>query len=251
MSKPKLVLYSPELPCCTCYHRLFNIAFECHSADSAAGFHKKIQTLGAGAAVVCLCSAQTQRATELLQFEALSGPLPILACSKSLNPDFIQEAAKQGIDRFLVCDMEPEKISVIIHEAIRRGGLKAFLESSYPGSLSSSPHARKMIDEIVHAFPHRLREDEIARRLGISRSWLQKLCRRAFDLTFKQLLRRIWVHQALRLMQHTNLDNGEIALHLNYSEASNLARDFRKELGCTPTEARRRLLIQSPEELLR
>lgn len=96
-----------------------------------------------------------------------------------------------------------------------------------------------------------LGEDDIARPLGISRSWLQKLCRRIYHRTFKQLLRRIWVYHALRLMQHTNLDNGEIALQLNYSEASNLARDFRKELGCSPTAARLRLATQRPEKLFR
>ncbi len=52
------------------------------------------------------------------------------------------------------------------------------------------------------------------------------------------------------MMQHTNLDNTEIALQLNYSEESNLARDFRSELGYSPTEARRRLIQHTPEELL-
>ncbi len=128
--------------------------------------------------------------------------------------------------------------------------LKEFLASSHAGSFAVSPHMRKMIDEIIHAFPHRLHESEMARRLGISRSWIQKLCRQAFGLTFTRLIRRIWVHQALRLMQHTNLDNVEIAEQLNYSEESSLARDFRKELGYSPTEARKRLAEQSPEALL-
>ncbi len=147
--------------------------------------------------------------------------------------------------------MEEAKIKDVISEAIRRGGLKEFMASCYPGSFAVSPHVRKMIDEIIHAFPHRLHESEMARRLEISRSWVQKLCRQAFGLTFTRLMRRIWVHQALRLMQHTNLDNVEIAVQLNYSEESSLARDFRKELGYNPTEARQRLAEQSPEALLR
>lgn len=51
-------------------------------------------------------------------------------------------------------------------------------------------------------------------------------------------------------MQKTTLDNVEIAQQLNYSEESSLARDFRKELGYSPTEARKRLTVQSPGALL-
>jgi AraC-like DNA-binding protein len=63
-------------------------------------------------------------------------------------------------------------------------------------------------------------------------------------------MRCIWIHQALRLMQKTTLDNVEIAQQLNYSEESNMARDFRKELGYSPSEARKRLTTQSPDTLL-
>lgn len=91
----------------------------------------------------------------------------------------------------------------------------------------------------------------MAAQLGISVRTLQKHCRDAFGKTYTRLLRRIWIYQALRLMQQTKFDNTEIALHLNYTEETNLARDFHKELGYNPSEARRLLLRYSPEELLR
>lgn len=138
----------------------------------------------------------------------------------------------------------------IIIEAILHGGIKEFLDTCYPGSFSLSPHIPKIIEEVIDAFPHRMSEAEISGRLGISRSWLQKLCRQAFDQSYSQFMRRIRVHQALRLMRHTNLDNTEIALFLDYSEESNLARDFRKVLGYSPTRARRYLPGHTPEELL-
>jgi AraC-like DNA-binding protein len=249
MPKPKLILYSQELPNCTCYERIFNTVFESQSADTVESFLSSIQTAKADAAVVRCCSAQEESVEELLRLDALAGPVPVLTCSRKLNPSFIQLATQRGVDRFLLCDMPEEKIRDLIYEAIQVGGLKAFLETCCPGSLST-PYVRRMIDEIVHAFPHRLAESEMAKRLGISQRWLQKTCRQAFGKTFKRLMRRIWIHQALRLMQKTTLDNVEIAQQLNYSEESSLARDFRKELGYNPTKARRRLIEQSPEALL-
>lgn len=250
MLRPQIVLFSQDLRCCHCYHGIFNAEFEVHSIDTEDALVNKIKDRNADAVVICFCSTIEQGSDHLLSLARGAHHLPVLTCSQALNSEFIQRAAQNGVDRFLLCTMGKEKIRDLVFEAIQRGGLKEYLVSRYSGSLNSSLHVRKMIEEIAHAFPHRLHESEMARRLGISRSWVQKLCRQAFGLTFTRLLRHIWVRQALRMMRHTNLDNVEIAIQLNYSEESSLARDFRKELGYNPTEARKRLVEQSPEALL-
>lgn len=251
MSKPQLVIYSQEFSKCPCLQAVFNTEFDAEPAGTAEQFLSKIKRFNPHAAVVCFCSAHEKDAEKLLHLDAISGPLPMLTCSKTLSPDFIAAAAQQGVNHFLCCEWDKTRMATTIFEAIHRGGIKEFLETAHPGSLASSPHLRKIVDEIVRAFPNRLTENEVAQRLGISRSWLQKLCRSAFKLSFHRPLRRAWVYQALRLMQYTNLDNAEIALQLNYSEKSSMARDFRKELLCSPNEARKSLAIHTPKELLR
>jgi transcriptional regulator GlxA family with amidase domain len=52
-------------------------------------------------------------------------------------------------------------------------------------------------------------------------------------------------------MRNTSLDDTEIALRLGHEDESSLGRIFRKELGYSPSEARRRLGSQTPGELLR
>jgi AraC-like DNA-binding protein len=52
-------------------------------------------------------------------------------------------------------------------------------------------------------------------------------------------------------MIYTALDNSDIAIRLNYSEESSMARDFRKELGLSPKETRRQLQKYHPREILR
>lgn len=250
MSRRKLILYSPALACCTCYEQIFNEDFDTFATDIAEEFVKRIHQEEPDAAVVCFCSTREADAGELLQLDALAGPLPVLTCSKALTLEFVSAAAQQGANRFLRCEWKQERIEATILEAIQRGGVKEFLEAGYPGSLGSSPHVRKMVDEIVHAFPHRMNQDQIAERLGISLRWLQKLCREAFGITYSHLMRCIWLHQALRMMKYTSLDNIEIAMQLGYSEESSLARDFHKELGYSPTEARRRLTHHTPQQLL-
>jgi AraC-like DNA-binding protein len=249
MLRPQIVLFSQELRRCHCYHGIFHAEFEVHSIDTEEALVKKAQNGDADAVVICFCSATESEADYLLSPVPHANHLPVLTCTKTLDSNFIRLAAQRGADRFLLCTMEAEKIRALVFEAIQGGGVREFLQSYCQDTVS--PHVRKMIEAIIHAFPHRLHENDIAQRLGISRSWVQKLCRQAFGFTFTRLLRWLWVYQALRLMQRTTFDNLEIALQLHYSEESSLARDFRKELGYNPTEARKRLVEQSPEALLR
>jgi len=251
MLRPKIVLRCQDLRRCHCYHRILHAEFEVYSVDTEEAFVKETNDKDADAVVICLCSAPEQEADDLLPMISFANHLSVLTCTKTLDPDFIRWAVQRGADRFLLCAMETEKIRSLILEAIQGGGLREFLQSGCQGHTTVSPHVRKMIDEIIHTFLHRLHESEMAQRLGIGRSWVQKLCRQAFGMTFTHLMRRLWIYQALRLMQRTTLDNVEIALQLHYSEESSLARDFRKELGYNPTEARKRLIEQSPEALLR
>ena len=248
--RPRVVVFSPEISNCTCWGRLFNTEFEAQAVHSEADFIRKARQESTDAAIICLCSAQESEIDDLVRLEALSGIKPLIACSKNLNPDFVRNAAVKGVNRFLLCTMEKQTIQDIILEAIKHGALKEFLEIYYGEKLSLSLHTRKLVDEIMKSFPHRPSDNTIAEKLDISRSWLHHICQKGFGKSLSRLLRLIWVHQALRMMKYTSLDNTEIALHLNYSEESSLARDFRKELGFSPNEARQLLAKQTPRELL-
>ncbi len=201
--------------------------------------------------MLCFCSASEKDGDELARLQSLAGPIPVIACSKSLMTDFVREAARKGVSHFISCGWDRASISGEISEAMRRGGITELLESCYPNALNDSPYAHKIVNAIVRGFPHRLNERELSRQLGMSERWVRTLCRDVFKNTFSQLVRRMWVHQALRMMEHTDLDNTEIALHLNYSEESSMARDFRKELGFGCAEARKRLLNSTPLELIK
>ncbi len=249
MPKPKLVLYSHQLPDCPCFQNIFNTVFEVKPTGSEEEFLRIVRKVDTDAAVVCFCSTHERDAEKILQLDALTGPVPVLTCSTALDPEFVALAAKNGADRFLCCSVKKQQIQEVIFETMRRNHLQEFLQFCYPGSVNT-PHIRKMIQGIVHSFPHRLNEEQMATRIKISRSYLKKMCRQAFGKPFTQVMRRIWIYQALHMMRYTDLDNTEIALQLNYSEESNMARDFRKELSCSPSEARRQLLQLSPADIL-
>jgi AraC-like DNA-binding protein len=249
MSKHKILLFCKELKKCLYHNCIFNKEYEILTTNTEEEFLTYLKNIPVDAAIICFYNADTQDVEKLLSLDALTGPIPVLACCKDLNPEFIRIAAQRGMSRFIVSDMKFEEAKEVVLDAICNHGLKEFLSYRYFNGIHLSPHLFKFIDEIVYNFPHRLTVTESANRLGIDRGWLYKLCKQNCGKSPASLLRTIWVHQALRMMQHTNLDNLDIALQLNYSEESSMARDFHKELGCSPTEARVLLTNQSPEEL--
>jgi AraC-like DNA-binding protein len=248
-----LVLYAQRLSTCSCYESIFHPEFEVVTIQTESELLKTVKRVSADVVVLCFCSAEENEVRDLVRLKALTGPMPVLACTKAYNPNFVRLAAQQGVDHFLLCDMEVDRIRHLIFTAIRSSGLRSFLEFCCPGSLASSPYVSRVINEIMNAFPHRLTTSDLSKRLGVSPRRVQMICREAFGKSFTHLMRRIWVYHALNLMKSTNLDNTEIALQLDYSDASSLARIFRKELGYNPNEARKRMAKgnSNPRELLK
>lgn len=250
MFKRKVIWYSTELANCPHYYTILASEYEIITAQTVNEFLKNLQHKEADAAILCFCFPSVEDINKLLYSGAKAGPVPVIACSKFFNCEFVRRAALGGIERFLVCGNEIENINEILSETIRGFGLRCYIKSQWPGCLNCSPHINHLIDEIIHAFPQPKSTEEYAKSIGIDRCWLHKICKQAFGLPFTSFLRNIRVHEAICMMQHTDLPNVDIAFYLKYSEESSMARDFRKELGFCPGEARKRLNGKSPEGLL-
>ena len=251
MTKSKVIAYSNEQADCPRFNKIF-ADFEIIRSDSQKDFFEKINSLPADAAVICFCSCGEKDAEKLPLMNALTGPIPLFACSKSPDSDFIFHSGQAGIEGFLVCDSNIEEIRERVQHAIRRGGLKRHLESRYPGCLASSIYVHKMIDLIVQKFPQRLKEKDVAESLDISMQWLESLIVKGFGMNYSRFIRRIWVYQALLMMNNTMLSNSEIAEELYWTEETNMGRDFNKELHISPGKARKLLLSgMGPEEFLK
>jgi len=253
MNKPKLIIYSQQISECPFFVPPSGIKtdFITEVVGTSEELLNKIKTFNADAVLVCFCQAEEKDAVELLRLDVLTNLVPLIACSRTDSSDFVCAASKNGADYFINCSEEKEKIVSTINKIIQHGGIKKFFEYFYQDSFTLSSYTNKIIKIILNTFPNRLHENEFARQLGVTPRWIRKLCNQAFKIKFSKLMRRIWVYQALRLVKLTNFDNGEIALLLNYSEEGSMVRDFRKELGYSPTKARELLMNYNPEDMLK
>ena len=140
MPKTRIVLYSAELLSCSCFERIFEATFETFVADGEADFFDKISQVAPDVAVVCLCSAREQDAEYLVRLSERTAPVPFLVCSKTPDPGFLRQVARQGVSGFMFCEMEADKITDVVYAAIRGTGLREFIESNWLGAVSPSLH---------------------------------------------------------------------------------------------------------------
>jgi AraC family transcriptional regulator, transcriptional activator of pobA len=75
---------------------------------------------------------------------------------------------------------------------------------------------------------------EVARLLGVSRSWLNQLVRNETGKNITEHLNERLILEAKRLLAHSELNISEIAYQLGFRDASYFTRLFRRSEKCSP-----------------
>ena len=81
---------------------------------------------------------------------------------------------------------------------------------------------------------------QIAASAAVSESECLRCFRATVDTTPIRYLRQYRIRQAARLLCHTEERISDIASRCGFQDMSYFTKSFREQLGCTPTEYRRR-----------
>jgi len=87
--------------------------------------------------------------------------------------------------------------------------------------------------------------DRIAAGIGMSPRTLSRFCREHFDESPAELVRRLRVDEARRLLEETPLPLKEITARTGFGDASTMWRAFTQRLGVTPAAYRQRFAAAS------
>lgn len=85
-----------------------------------------------------------------------------------------------------------------------------------------------------------LARDDVARAAGLSPSHFSHLMRAKTGWSFTELVTRLRVDHACHLLAHTDLGVVQIALECGFGDQSYFSRVFRRRVGSTPRDYRRR-----------
>ena len=98
----------------------------------------------------------------------------------------------------------------------------------------------RALDFIHNNFSYEIGVAEIARSVGIDRTWLYRIFRRQVGQSPKEYLTGFRLRMAAQMLAESELSVTEIALSCGFKEASPFGRQFRACYGCPPLQYRKR-----------
>ncbi len=97
------------------------------------------------------------------------------------------------------------------------------------------------MDFIRNNFSYDIGVAEVARTVGIDRTYLYRIFRERLGQSPKEYLTCFRLEKAVEMLRGTGLSITEIAMSCGFREASLFDRHFRCRYGCSPMKYRRRL----------
>ena len=151
-----------------------------------------------------------------------------------------------GIDRTLALVEEDHGHTLAMRVAkrmvlfLRRSGHQAQFSSTLRPEERESSHLRDLSTFVLKHIGERLPVERIAAQLGMSPRTLSRWCRKNLEESPAELVRRLRVAEARRLLEETTLPLKDVTERAGLGDQSTLWRAFMHDLGLTPAEYRHR-----------
>ena len=125
-------------------------------------------------------------------------------------------------------------------DGVLKGIIAKILEVAQPVSLNDarSDLYQRFLAELQSGLSMRNAVQHYAALLNTSPQNLSAACRRAVDQSASEVLAEAMIAEAKRLLLYTGNTVAEIAFQLNFSDASNFVRYFKRYTGTTPQKVR-------------
>jgi transcriptional regulator GlxA family with amidase domain len=123
---------------------------------------------------------------------------------------------------------------------LRRSGHQAQFSSALRRQEKEPPRLRDISAFVVEHIDETLPVDRIAARAGMSPRSLSRWCREHLGESPAELVRRLRIEEARRLLEETSLPLKDITARTGLGDASTMWRVFTRRLGVTPAAYRQR-----------
>lgn len=117
--------------------------------------------------------------------------------------------------------------------------LSHMVTKSSPGKAASQEYVNRALDFIHNNFGYEIGVEDIARTVGIDRTYLYRLFRRQVGQSPKGYLTQFRIQMAAEMLRETNLSVTEIAFSCGFKDVSLFDRRFAASRGCTPLQYRK------------
>lgn len=110
------------------------------------------------------------------------------------------------------------------------------------GNMSREKYVQKIIEFISKNYAERISISEIARNIGIDRSYMYVIFKKIMKMSPQEFLINYRIERAANLLRNSDLTIGDIARSVGYEDSFQFSKIFRKIKGVSPTRFRQEAL---------
>lgn len=96
----------------------------------------------------------------------------------------------------------------------------------------------KACEYISHNYSYQIKVQDIAKYIGIDRTYLYKIFKKEMNLSPQNYLKEFRIKAAKNMLKHTQLSVSEIGYSCGFHDSPSFCKSFKKTTGCTPMEYR-------------
>ena len=97
-----------------------------------------------------------------------------------------------------------------------------------------NPVLHRIVDHIGASYGKKIPVQEMAARVGISASTVERLFRSTFGISPLKYVKKVRLHAACKMLRSTNKSLATIAEECGFTDPTSMSRDFRQELKINP-----------------
>jgi transcriptional regulator GlxA family with amidase domain len=149
----------------------------------------------------------------------------------------VADLAAVLVKRHVGEDAERNALEILQVDRWREGGE---MQSRTPLALSfdGDPRIKASLQFMEQNIDEKIRVDEVARAVGVSRRQLERLFHEKTGISPGEALSKIRMNKAMFLVERTSRPLIEIALEVGFENSSHFGRKFRKNFGISPIRLR-------------
>lgn len=147
---------------------------------------------------------------------------------------YAQQAIRYKVKDFLLKPVSPDILYLSLDQVFE--SMTARLDIP---SIEHKDDFQKILDYIEAHFLDDITLKQVAEHFHFSEKYFSRYFKQKMDVSYTQYLTSLKIRQAKYDLQHTDTSLYEIAMKLNFSDASYFTRVFRNAEGITPSEYRR------------
>jgi YesN/AraC family two-component response regulator len=174
------------------------------------------------------------------ELSSLNGDYEVIVISVHDEFQFIQQAMRSGVTDYLLKPIEEDEIKVCLEKWLTKKSNELKTSKLTQPVKENMPLStiERALDYINKTPLDQITLKEAAESIHINPSYLSQLFKQQLNKKFVDYITELRIEESKRLLQNTTLRMSEIAERVGYSDLAYFSNNFKKIVGCSPSEFR-------------